>query len=283
MGRSETDENITVAESRFVSLDGKLAQFLCTETRGDSDEPNAAYWEENWKGVSDAELRHSLRPTTRLGTHGPFFRRHLFAGARVLEAGCGTGFWMRRLQQNGYRVTGLDYAVHSLRRSKSVVADLEMSVGNLLELPYREGVFDAYMSFGVVEHFIDGPGPILAESLRVLKPGGIILVSTPFRNATRMAAPTVERNRAEHLGLRFHQYFFTLEELQAYLVGAGFEALPDHQTYGVWRGLDEVAPSIRRHLMRIPGIGKLVHFADYLPILPARVAHMIFAVARKPS
>lgn len=278
MVQSEIGKSEGGANSQWVFLNGKLAQFL----RADSEEPNTAYWEENWKGVTDLDLRHALRPTRRLGTHGAFFRRNLVAEARILEAGCGTGFWMCRLQQNGYRVTGLDYALRSLHRSKSVVPELEVSAGDLFRLPYANAAFDAYMSFGVIEHFIDGPKPVLEEAIRVLKPGGVILVSTPFRNATRRAVRSIDRNRAEALGLRFHQYFFTLAELHESLVEVGFVPLADHQTYSVWHGLDEIVPNLRQWLTRIPGMGKLAHLADYLPILPGRAAHMIFAVGRKP-
>ena len=57
--------------------------------------------------------------STRLGSHGAFFRRHLAPRSRVLEAGCGVGLWLRRLTDCGYRAVGLDYAVRSLRARRA--------------------------------------------------------------------------------------------------------------------------------------------------------------------
>ena len=270
-------------ESAYVDLNGHLTQFLRAEVRADSEEPNAAYWEENWSGVDEPQLRHALRPTKRLGTHGGFFRRHLPTGCRILEAGCGTGFWMQRLRQNGYEVYGLDYACDSLKRSKSLVSDLDLCAGNLLGLPFQENSFDAYMSFGVIEHFIDGPGPILREALRVLRPGGVILASTPFLNTARKAVSRIAKEEAEARGLRFHQYFFTLAELNHEFEAAGFEALGDSATYSVWHGLQDAAPAWRARLSRVPMMSRLAYALDFVPGLGQRAAHMIFAVGRKPS
>lgn len=266
----------------YVNVDGRLAQFISAPVREDSDEPNAAYWEENWHGIGDAELRHALRRTRSLGTQGRFFRRHLKSRARILEGGCGTGLWMRRLGENGYSVVGLDYAAASLKRSKAIAPDMKLSAGDLLGLPFADATFDAYMSFGVIEHFVDGPARILSEACRVLRPGGVALVSTPFLNRARRSLRGLTREEAESRGLQFHQYFFTLDELHADLRRAGLEPLPDRLPYSVWHGLDDVAPIWRRRISAIPLSKLLAYGADYLPGLGSYAAHMIFAVARKP-
>ena len=269
-------------DAAFVDFEGQLSQFLKAESRHDSEEPNSEYWEETWHSVDDASLRQTLRATRQLGTHGPFFKRNLPPEAKILEAGCGMGLWVRRLRENGYVVTGLDYALESLRRSKGVVPELQMAAGDLLNLPYAGNSFDAYISFGVIEHFIDGPGPVLAEALRVLKPGGVALISTPLLNRKRMRVMPEDREDVEARGLRFHQYFFTLEDLRNHLSSAGFEIVPDCQRYSVWLGLGEHFPRAQSALSRLPLMSKLGHLADFLPWLPAHVAHMVFAVGRKP-
>ena len=62
---------------------------------------------------------------------------------------------------------------------------LRIEFGDILDIPYPDGYFDAYISMGVVEHFEGGPLPPLKEAHRVLKPGGLIFVSTPTVNVLR--------------------------------------------------------------------------------------------------
>ena len=60
-----------------------------------------------------------------------------------------------------------------------------MEVGDILDIRYPDSSFEAYISMGVVEHFEDGPVPALKEAYRVLKPNGLIFVSTPTVNVIR--------------------------------------------------------------------------------------------------
>jgi SAM-dependent methyltransferase len=260
----------------------RLAQYIASPSREGSDQPNEAYWEENWQGVTDDALRHTLRPRGTLGVHGWFFRRNLERGGRVLEAGCGTGLWVRRLNDRGYRTVGLDYACKSLLRSKRIAPDLPLVTGDLRQLPYPHATFDAYVSFGVIEHFRDGPASILQEAYRVLKPGGKILASAPFENTLCKRAPVISEQEADSRGLLFHQYLYGLQELRDELGNAGFKPDPDYHTYGVWLGLNKQLPLFRRIARHVPFSQKLGYLFDFVPFLPQRAAHMIFAVARRP-
>ena len=49
----------------------------------------------------------------------------------------------------------------------------------LPSLPYEDSSISGYLSFGVIEHFIEGPHEALAEAFRVLRPGGIAIITTP--------------------------------------------------------------------------------------------------------
>jgi demethylmenaquinone methyltransferase / 2-methoxy-6-polyprenyl-1,4-benzoquinol methylase len=97
------------------------------------------------------------------------------AGDRVLDACCGTGDLALAALQAGGRVTGLDFSRRMLERAREKSGEIEWVQGDVLELPFREGVFDdVTVGFGVrnLEDLERG----LAELRRVLRPGGRIAI-----------------------------------------------------------------------------------------------------------
>lgn len=97
--------------------------------------------------------------------------------ARILEAGCGSGRVLRALAVLGYpRVVGLEISLERLKE----VARLGSSCTSLVcssEVPFASETFDAVVSAGVIEHVID-PARWLAELERVVRPGGVLSVTT---------------------------------------------------------------------------------------------------------
>ncbi len=115
-----------------------------------------------------------------------------FAGhARVLDAGCGSGYGTAELA-NAATVVGIDIsagAVAHARRafSRPGVAFLQSACESL---PFAAASFDLVVAFEVIEH-LEGWQQMLAEACRVLRPSGVLLVSTPNKawyNESRAAA-----------------------------------------------------------------------------------------------
>ncbi|HEU4758852.1 MAG TPA: methyltransferase domain-containing protein [Dehalococcoidia bacterium] len=185
--------------------------------------------------------------------------RYLFAGAfaqgaAVLDAGCGAGYGADFLAAAGAcRVIGIDNAqdamTHAGRRYRQ--PNLAFVVMDGARLGFPDGVFDLAVSFEVIEHLADQEG-YLGELARVLKPQGLLLLSTPNRQVYRLGQ---EPNP-------FHTHEFDLEELQAtlarffpqtevlsqdYLAGIALTPLPDRaavpDTLSVERTLIKDAPS----------------------------------------
>jgi 2-polyprenyl-3-methyl-5-hydroxy-6-metoxy-1,4-benzoquinol methylase len=137
----------------------------------------------------------------------------------VLDAGCGVGWGTATLAAASARVTGVDVApiaVEEARRGYG--AQAEFAVADLLELPFEDGRFDAAVCFEAIEHVAD-PGRALDELRRVLKPGGLLLISTPNKDIYPAGNP-------------FHVHEFTREEFREALA-ARFSsvALYGQQTY----------------------------------------------------
>ena len=108
--------------------------------------------------------------------------------ARVLDAGVGTGAMSIALAQATaapLSLHALDLSPHMLRRAGTTLreAGLEpvLHQGDVRSLPYDDGVFDIVLAAHVLEHLTD-PMPALREMVRVLRPGGRLLVCVTRRS-----------------------------------------------------------------------------------------------------
>jgi SAM-dependent methyltransferase len=118
----------------------------------------------------------------------PVARRFAPAGARVLEVGCGYGRNLVALATLPARlVVGCDIAHDELVKARARVAARPGAVTPCLvrqppdRLPFRDGAFDLIVLWQVLEHVI-GDGAkraLIAECVRVLRPGGDLLIETP--------------------------------------------------------------------------------------------------------
>lgn len=96
---------------------------------------------------------------------------------RVLEAGCGTGHWLRLLlDDTPSRIIGLDLSAGMLRvaRSAAPAAPLVRARGDAL--PLAAATFDAVVCINAIHHF-DDPHAFIRDARRVLKPGGGLFVA----------------------------------------------------------------------------------------------------------
>ena len=131
------------------------------------------------------------------------------AGKKALDAGCRDGYWSEKLKQKGYEV---------------IAFDLETSYPGALtvdanrRLPFADNEFDLIWCAEVIEHLLD-PAFTIAEFKRVLKPDGVLLMTTPNQGFWVFRA-------LEQLGISMtriqnedHHYFFTYQEIQR-LAGA---------------------------------------------------------------
>jgi len=107
----------------------------------------------------------------------------------ILDIGTGEGFWLRYYQEQGATtVTGIDITRSSVTAARQNAPQASIVQADTRLLPFADHSFDLVLSYGVVEHF---PETLLAleEHVRVVKPGGKVIVAIPnrfgFRHAER--------------------------------------------------------------------------------------------------
>jgi len=108
-------------------------------------------------------------------------------GELVLDVGCSQGIASILLGREGFRVTGIDiqpsrieYACADLEREPEEIRDrIGFKVANGSDLHFDSDSFDTVILGEVIEH-LAVPNRLLDEVRRVLKPGGVVAITTPF-------------------------------------------------------------------------------------------------------
>jgi SAM-dependent methyltransferase len=185
------------------------------------------FWSEHW-------AREDVHRLVEIASHSPLtgiIEAALPAAGRMLEAGCGLGQYVILLRQRGRAVSGADWSLDALRRCRAAMPSAPLAVMDLGRLGIKSGVLAAYISLGVVEHDANGPGAIVSEAVRVLAPGGTLLLSVPYWNGTRrvLARRVIrEGRRIRAAGGRFYQFAFSRNEVRSALEAHGVQVLSFH-------------------------------------------------------
>jgi SAM-dependent methyltransferase len=157
---------------------------------------------------------------------------------RVLDCGCGTGGFLAVLARRrpDLAAVGVEYEPSAARRACGK-AGVPVAGGSANQLPLADGGFDAVVMADVLCHAAVDPAWALAEALRVLRPGGRVVVNMPAY-AWLMSAHDARVHNARRQ---------TRAETQAMLRGAGF--VRDRAVY--WNGLLLPLMIVQRKLLAI--------------------------------
>ena len=138
------------------------------------------------------------------------------AGLDVLEAGCGEGYGADLVAGVARRVTALDYDEATVAHVRARYPRVQVRHANLTELPLADGSVDVVVNFQVIEHLWDQT-QFVRECARVLRPSGLLMVSTPNRITFSPGRDTPINP--------FHTRELNADELTRLLVDAGFTSV----------------------------------------------------------
>jgi 2-polyprenyl-6-hydroxyphenyl methylase/3-demethylubiquinone-9 3-methyltransferase len=141
-----------------------------------------------------------------------YFRRVLDdpKGVKIFDIGCGGGFLAEAFAADGADVYGLDLSSIAVRTARDHATGQGLSLrvvsGRAESLPFASGVFDAVLLADVLEHLDDFP-QALAESSRVLKPGGFLLYETVNRTLlSRVGAIWIAEHILKKIPVHSHDW-----------------------------------------------------------------------------
>lgn len=144
---------------------------------------------------------------------------------RLLDVGCGGGRFLNRMKKRGWQVEGTDFDEQATKKVTSRYG-IRTHVGDLTECSLPADSFDAITLSQAIEHLYD-PLATLRECLRILKPGGLLVMTTP--NAQSLGAAEFGASWRGWEAPR-HLHLFTVESLQQLTQRAGFDVV-DANTY----------------------------------------------------
>ncbi|MGL1902894.1 MAG: class I SAM-dependent methyltransferase [Fibrobacterales bacterium] len=99
---------------------------------------------------------------------------------KILDIACGPGFGIKMLSGRGYSLVGADYDKKTIEDCTNFydLEDTEFVTEDVTNITYDDNVFDVVLSMETLEHVRD-PKKMLSEIQRVLKPNGLLILSTP--------------------------------------------------------------------------------------------------------
>jgi len=166
---------------------------------------------------------------------------------KILDIGCGDGVWYLWLRKKGMDVFGIDLSEHDLsklkeRAEKSNIS-CEISKVDAQKMPFGNSTFDKIYSVSTFEH-IENDEKAFEEASKVLKPGGIFIISIPMKEVpflTKIAIRmprlikklgynkfVIEAENEEEYLNNFNEYYFhyrnyTMEDIRKRVEKYGFE------------------------------------------------------------
>ena len=165
------------------------------------------------------EIRHSHERADDAQANNVTYQRCLYAydfaipyitGKKVADIGCGLAYGTSLMAAYADHITGVDYDKNTIEANKkrySAITNIDFIQSSVPPLSFKDSSFDVVTAFQFIEH-IEKRKEFIADVLRVLKPGGIFLVTTP----------NVKKSLARN---PFHVHEYTFEEIKKEVTSLG--------------------------------------------------------------
>lgn len=210
-----------------------------------TDEATSFYGKEYWlsrmsgddgRGFPDIVTRARGEPVER----DVYWLDHLlrFRGppGALLEIGCSHGGFLALARQAGFQVTGTELSPWVCEFARRTF-DVNVLCGRIEKLALPEGSFDVIAMMDVLEHLTDPVGT-LKECVRLLAPGGVIVIQTP-RHVHGRSLAMLQGRKHPFLGMllpKEHLYLFTAESAARLFAQEGLPSL--HFMPAIFSGYD---------------------------------------------
>lgn len=109
----------------------------------------------------------------------PFYDFENGDGKKVLEIGCAIGAAADILSENGFDVKATDISPYAVKKAKKLSPHIKFGILDIEKKTTSSKKYDAIISFEVVEH-LKNPEKAIANMYKMLRPGGVVIFSTPY-------------------------------------------------------------------------------------------------------
>lgn len=250
---------------------GRLAQFM---HRAD----NATFWQNKWS-LADLQSTYAASDRGRLAVYDYGFTKYLPKDGLIVEAGCGTGRYVRALRARGYNTIGIEWDLEIVKRTHLVWPGAPVFCGDVYHFPFGAETVDAVISLGVIEHF-EEPWSVLHDTVRILKPGGILYLVVPYANKLRQLLAHFGHFPEASQQQNFYQFLLADKEIRPALQQLGFSIVDSFATNAI-SGLELDHPLFGKLFRQLPQSSRLINGLDRLRLLGPLSGHIVQYVAKK--
>lgn len=166
-----------------------------------------------------------------------FFKRKKMRG-RLLDIGCGNGYFLALCREKGYEVEGIDVSKWAVQYASSTLK-LPVHRGEIADISFPEGSFDVITMFHSLEHTRNASEAV--SQIKIwLKPEGILVIEVPNYTGT-----DAQKEWDHWIGwqIPYHFFHFTPSSLRRLLANHGFK---------ITRYKDFHSETVKASLKKIP-------------------------------
>ena len=145
----------------------------------------------------------------------------------ICDLGCGNGHIAGRLGLHGYQVTGIDASRSGIRIAQRAYPEVKFVEALINRELSAFGNFDLVISSDVIEHLYC-PSDLVEVSFSLLKPGGHLLLGTPYHGYLKNLALAVTGRMDSHFSALHdggHIKFFSVKTLSQLMIAHSFQDL----------------------------------------------------------
>lgn len=144
----------------------------------------------------------------------------------ILEAGCGAGRILRYYHERGFDIRGIDCIEVVVAKLREIDPTLQVEIGDITRLQFPDGTFRYVLAFGLFHSLEHGLDVGVAETLRVLEPGGLVVASFRADNITNRISDWLSDWKSYRSGQlarkEFHKANMSRREFSELFQRAGF-------------------------------------------------------------
>jgi 2-polyprenyl-3-methyl-5-hydroxy-6-metoxy-1,4-benzoquinol methylase len=135
----------------------------------------------------------------------------------ILDLGCGNGSLTHTISQRGYNITGIEESASGIALARKSYPDCQFIQASIYDSPDKahQNVYDVVMAVEVIEHLFF-PTALLRVARQYLKPGGRLILSTPYHGYLKNVALALTDSLDKHYGTLYeggHIKFFSVKTL----------------------------------------------------------------------